>query len=259
MAATKASPKPVAEASDAVSAPILDRLESLATEHDALVKLAAPVNALTSKVDALVKAMADQSADDAITLSVALDGHLKGTIDAIRNLDALSEILRPASSPDRTEGDALVSAFNNLKAANNATNPMLSKGAIERGDALVTRWQGSAPKRVAGTGQRGSGPGKPSLAGYRVVAKCQNAGCGKEISTGKDYLNSARDACVNHAATHSLRVGRGTTGHDEITRALMRVGKFTPDGPVARSVPESERGAMASAQGGNFTFTRKSA
>lgn len=254
----RAKVAPKASADDAISAPILDRLESLATEHDALVKLSAPVSAFTSKVDALVKAAKDQSAHDALVLSGALDGHLRGTIDALRNLDALSEILRPASSPDRAEGDALVAAFANLKAANNPTNPMLSPDAIKRGDALVTRWAASAPKRAGGTGQRGSGPGKPSLPGQRVVYKCKT--CGREMSTGKDYLNSARDACVTHAKDqHGALIGRGTSDHDALTRALMRVGKFTPDGPVARSVPESERGAFESAEGGGFTITRKSA
>jgi hypothetical protein len=230
--------------------PILSELETLVLRSEESKGQPTPISDLLARVDALDALVKSQQREEP---NYALVERLGETLPQItKGLDMvtrLSTILLPFSeSVDRTQGDALVSAFNNLRAA----HVMLTDSDITEGEALVARWVASAPTPTKSTGKRASTDGAPTFPplGFKVSYKCQT--CGKTFSTRTNNLNSARNECVKHARdAHGALIGEGTSDFDALGRALVTVG-LTPKG----ALPADLQGTAERADGGGWRIEK---
>lgn len=242
--------------------PMLARIYALVTKAEESKDKAHPVSDLRSRVDAvgaLVKAL---PAGDSWVLVENLGGAdsdaYKATTKALDALGALSDLLSPLTETvDRSEGDRLVNAWENIKASH--VEGMFTPEDLPKGDALVTRWRASVPETKstgAGGSRRVKAEGETptfSPLGFRVSYKCQQ--CGKTFSTRTDNLNSARNECIKHSKNaHGALIGNGTTDFDQLGKALVLVG-MSPTG----SLSADGKGSVSSAEGGGWKTERSDA
>jgi hypothetical protein len=237
--------------------PMLKDLHALVLKAEETKGQLTPVSDLQSRVDAVGALVKGMTAEAQWTLIGNLGDAYAPTTDALRALDAFSQLLGDhAESVDRTRGDQLANAWENLKSAH--VEGMFSESDLPIGDALVTRWRASVPEsKVSTTGtRRTKGEGETptfSPLGFRVSYKCQQ--CGKTFSTRTDNLNSARNECIKHARNaHGALIGNGTSDFDSLGHALVLVG-MSPTG----SLSAEGRGSVSAAEGGGWKTERSDA
>jgi hypothetical protein len=219
--------------------PVIERLSTLVESAESTKGQPTPIADLLARVDAVNALVADQkSAEESARgegqisaggalLVERLGEALPQITKALDVVERLSSALTPfRETVDRSEGDALVTAFQNLS----KVPDMLTPADVTDGALLVTRWSESAPVKSAG-GTRKVKEGEPTYSDlpFRVSYKCGT--CGKTFSTRKHNVNSARNECIKHARNaHNALIGQGTSDFDQLTKALTDVMAGNVDG-----------------------------
>lgn len=260
---------------------LLAETESAEAQRDNATPVADMVNALspmvawyatiqpTTRPDDAPEDWADPVAPIAQKLRDVMGAFTFGAVDAIDNLSALVAYLRPSvETTDRSVGTKLAGAWAGLR---DVPGMGITDATRAVGDALVTRWNQSAPKANATKGTRSTrdpnAPKKNPDFGFKVLGAC---GACDHVHSGKtDNLNSERDKCITHAReAHGAEVGQGTLAFQSITVGLMRVGGFpvsaTSDAiawakanGVDPNAPATDRAEVDAAPGPRWTFTRE--
>lgn len=219
-----------------------DVLTKLVEAQEASKGQAKPVSDFVSLLTNLTTKT--EKADDASKMALveALPADALGfATDTLDRVSLLASFLAgSAEDVDREAGDLKVSALRAMIAAD-----ILEDDDVEPAQALITRWEASAPTKSRRSGS-GSAKEIPAL-GFTVKVSCQHEGCAWGASTNQDNLNSVRWQASKHVKSHGRDLTKGNPSFIGLTEALAKVGMTTKG---------IDAGEASAAEGGGFTVTR---